>query len=244
MRELIYGRNPVYETLRAGRRAAFEVVLAEGVKPSERIQEIERLCREREIPVRRVAREQLDRLGSGNQGVALEAGGYPYADEEAVFAAGRRRGEAPFLLLLDALQDPQNLGTLIRTAEAVGVHGVFLPPHQAARITPAVVSASSGATEHMPIVQANLANVIRSLQERDVWVIGLDHGERSLPPEKVNLTGALALVVGSEGQGMRRLVRERCDLLLRLPMVGHVESLNAAIAGSIALYMAFRAREG
>lgn len=244
MRELIYGRNPVYESLRARRRQPFGLVIAEGVKSSERIAELEQICRERKIPVRRAARDQLDRIGEGHQGVALEVSPYPYADLDQILRWADGRKEAPFLLLLDSLQDPQNLGTLIRTAEALGVHGVVMPPHQSARVTPAVVSASSGAAEHMRIAQANLATAIRTLKERNVWVAGLEHGPGSRPVEQADLSGALALVVGGEGQGLRRLVRDSCDLLLRLEMVGMVESLNAAVAGSIALYLAFQRRSG
>jgi 23S rRNA (guanosine2251-2'-O)-methyltransferase len=136
------------------------------------------------------------------------------------------------------------LGTLLRTAEAVGVHGVLLPYAHTATITPAVVSSSSGASEHLLVAQTNLAQTINLLKERDIWVVGLDGGEDAQPVDQVNLKGGLALVVGSEGDGMRRLVQERCDLLMRLPMRGQVESLNAAVAGSVALYLALAARKG
>lgn len=244
MKEVVYGRNPVYECLRAGRRDVFTLLLADGVKRADRVAEIEQLARSRKAVVRQVQRDQLEKIAEGSQGVVLEVSGYPYVGLDRVFRKAEDAGEPPFLLILDALQDPQNLGSLVRTAEAVGVHGVMLPPRQAARVTPAVVSASSGAVEHMLVVQGNLAASIRELKERDLWVVGLDHGERCLPPEKVDLSGPIALVVGSEGQGLRRLVRDSCDFLMRLPMVGQVESLNAAIAGSIALYMTFRTRTG
>ena len=242
MREILYGRNPVMEALRARKRHIHGLMLAEGVKESPEITSLIDLCKPLNVPVRRVPREQIERISPGAQGVALETSEYPYVEFDAVLSHARHSGAPPFLLLLDSIQDPQNLGSLIRTAEAVGVHGICIPPHAAAQVTPAVVSASSGATEHLRIAQVNLVNAIRALKEAEVWVIGLDAGEDAQPPERVNLAGAIALVVGSEGQGMRRLVRESCDLLLRLPMVGKVESLNAAIAGSIVLYMAFRAR--
>jgi 23S rRNA (guanosine2251-2'-O)-methyltransferase len=159
-----------------------------------------------------------------------------------VLALATEKGEDPFVLVLDTLQDPQNLGTLLRTAEAVGVHGVLIPLARTATITPAVVSSSSGACEHLLVVQVNLAQAIRTLKEEDVWVIGLDGGPEAQPAERVNLKGGLALVVGSEGEGMRRLVRESCDLLMRLPMRGQIESLNAAVAGSVVLYLALAAR--
>ena len=146
------------------------------------------------------------------------------------------------MLLLDTLQNPQNLGTLLRTAEAVGVHGVIIPAHRAAEITPAVVSASAGASEHMLVAQANLANAIDRLKETDTWVVGLDESLESKSPSEVRLDGALAVVVGSEGEGIRMLVKSKCDFLLRLPMQGQVESLNAAVAGSVIMYLAFLER--
>ncbi|MFN2152594.1 MAG: 23S rRNA (guanosine(2251)-2'-O)-methyltransferase RlmB, partial [Anaerolineales bacterium] len=139
-------------------------------------------------------------------------------------------------------QDPQNLGTLLRTAEAVGVHGVVIPLARTAQVTPAVVNASSGASEHLLIAQANLSQVISTLKEEGLWIIGLEGSAEASTASQIRLDGPLGLVVGSEGEGMRRLVRESCDLLLQLPMRGQIESLNAAVAGSIALYLAMQAR--
>jgi 23S rRNA (guanosine2251-2'-O)-methyltransferase len=159
-----------------------------------------------------------------------------------MLALAERQSEPPFLLILDALQDPQNLGTLLRTAECVGVHGVLLPLRHTATITPAVVGASSGASEHLLAAQINLAQAIESLKTANVWVIGLQNDAPAEPVERVRLDGALALVVGSEGKGLRPLVRDSCDGLMRLPQRGRVESLNAAVAGSVALYLAWQAR--
>jgi 23S rRNA (guanosine2251-2'-O)-methyltransferase len=242
MREWILGRNPAYETLRARRRQAFRLQIAIGVQEKGNLSEALQLCNQRKVPVERVSRRQLDSLGDGHQGVALETSAYPYSDLDAMFDLADRRDEPPFFLILDALQDPQNLGTLLRTAEIVGVHGVLLPYRRTATVTPAVVGASSGASEHLLIAQANLAQVIAALKEQDVWVIGLESGLQAQPPDDVRLDGALALVVGNEGQGMRLLVRESCDVLLRLPMRGRIDSMNAAVAGSIGLYLAWQAR--
>jgi 23S rRNA (guanosine2251-2'-O)-methyltransferase len=184
----------------------------------------------------------LDEIGQPHQGIAIEASGYPYRSLDEMLDRAQSAGDSPFLLLLDTLQDPQNLGSLLRTAEAVGVHGVLLPLKRTATITPSVVSASSGASEHLLIAQANLAQAIQRLKQNDVWIVGLDAGSDSQPAHQVNLKGPIALVVGSEGGGMRRLVRESCDILLSLPMVGKVESLNAAVAGSVVLYLAFGVR--
>jgi 23S rRNA (guanosine2251-2'-O)-methyltransferase len=189
-----------------------------------------------------VSRTEIDSLGSNHQGVALEAGEYPYHTIYDILDNASKRGEAPFILILDTLQDPQNLGTLLRTAEIVGVHGVLLPLRRTATITPAVVSASSGACEHQWIAQANLHHAINQLKEKGIWVIGLDGSPKAEIPSKIHLDGPLAFVVGSEGGGMRPLVRKTCDLLMRLPMRGQVDSLNAAVAGSVALYMAWQAR--
>jgi 23S rRNA (guanosine2251-2'-O)-methyltransferase len=242
VKEWVSGRNPVYELLRAGRRKAFRLRLADGIQEKGRLEQILVWCRQRKIAVDRVPRAQLDSLGTNHQGVAVEAGDYPYVALPDLLEAADARGEPPFLLVLDALQDPQNLGALLRTAESVGVHGVLLPLRRTALVTPAVVHASSGACEHLLIAQANLAQALQSLKERGVWVMGLEGSQEAQPIDRVDLRGPLALVVGSEGEGMRSLVRSSCDVLLRLPMKGQIESLNAAVAGSIALYFAWQAR--
>jgi 23S rRNA (guanosine2251-2'-O)-methyltransferase len=244
MKEWIYGRNPVYEIIKAGRRQVFRLNLAQSAQLKGRLAEITNLAERIKLEVNTVPRQTLDRLDVNHQGVAIEVSGYPYRGLEEMLALAVERGEPPFILLLDALQDPQNMGTLLRTAEAVGVHGVLMPLRHTATITPAVVAASSGASEHLLVGQTNLAQAMDILVENNLWLIGLDGGPESQPLEQVDLKGPLGLVVGSEGQGMRRLVREKCDVLLRLPMRGQVESLNAAVAGSIALYLALGARAG
>ncbi len=243
MREWIVGRQPVFETLRAARRRYFALLLAKGIRPKGRVAESLRLARQGGIPVREVERSRLDALAPlAHQGIALQVSAYPYAALADVVESARGSGEPPFILILDAVQDPQNLGTLLRTAEAVGVHGVLLPLRRAAAVTPAVVSASSGASEHLRVARANLAQAIQTLKEADIWVVGLDEGKTSRTLGDIRLDGALALVVGNEGQGLRPLVRRNCDFLLRLPMRGRIASLNAATAGSVALYFAWQAR--
>lgn len=242
MREWISGRNPVYEVLRAGRRSAFRLLLAQGVQEAGRLREILSFCSQKNVRIERVPRDRLDAVAPGNQGVALEVSGYDYVALPDITSLAKQRAEPLFVLLLDALQDPQNLGTLLRTAEIVGVHGVIIPPRRAAGVTPAVVNASSGACEHLLIAQSNLAQGISALKDAGAWVVGLETGESARSPDQVSLDGPLALVVGSEGSGMRALVRDSCDFLLYLPMRGQVESLNASVAGSIALYLAWQAR--
>ena len=242
MRETIYGRNPVYETLRAKHRDVFRLQIAEGVQEKGRLTEILELVAQRKIPVERVPRLRLDKLSDSHQGVALEVSGYPYVGLDDILDNARQRCEPLFVLILDTLQNPQNLGTLIRTAESTGVHGILIPTHRAAEITPAVVSASAGATEHMLVAQVNLAQAITELKEAGAWIVGLDENPESRNLSGVPLEGALGMVVGSEGAGIRPLVKSKCDFLLRLPMQGQIESLNAAVAGSVVLYLAYLAR--
>lgn len=242
MKEIIYGRNAVYETLRANRRQVFRLEVADGVQEKGRLTEIVEMARRRKIPLERVARAKLERLKANHQGVALEVSAYPYADLTDIFELAEKRGEPLFVLLLDALNDPQNFGTLLRTAEAVGIHGVVIPLARTVEMTPAVVNASSGASEHLLVTQDNLHQSIEALKKAGAWVVGLEGGEKATAAERVRLDGALGLVVGSEGEGMRPLVAKSCDVLMKLPMRGQIQSLNAAVAGSVALYLASIAR--
>lgn len=237
-REWVYGRNPVWELLRARRRRVYRLLIAQGVEPAEALAQ----AKGAKIPVQRVERQELDRIADHHQGVLAEVDPYPYSEVEAILTRAEERGEPPLILLLDMLQDPQNLATLLRTAEAVGVQGVVIPYRGGAGVSPAVVSASAGASEHLLVAKANLAQTIRVLKGEGVWVAGLENHPDAKLPEEMDLSGAMALVVGNEGEGMRRLVRESCDFLLRLPMRGRLESLNAAVAGSVALYHLWKVR--
>ena len=242
MKEWIYGRNAVYETLRAGRRQPFRLWVAQGVQEKGRLAQSLEMAGRRKAQIEKVPRQRLDAISDGHQGIAIECSGYPYSELMDILDLAEERAESPFVLILDALQDPQNLGSLFRTAEIAGVHGIILPLRHTVTVTPAVVNASSGASEHLLVAQANLAQSIAALKESGLWVVGLESSPVALSPGQVRLDGPLALVVGSEGQGMRPLVRDSCDVLLRLPMKGNIESLNAAVAGSIALYLAWQAR--
>ena len=174
MKELIYSRNAVYETLSAKRRQIFSIEIAEGVQEKGKIEQILKLAKEQKIKVNRVPRPKLDKVHQNNQGIVAEVSGYPYSDVLEILE--HANGELPFMLMLDSLQDPQNFGTLIRTAEALGVHGVVIPSARTVDVTPAVVNASSGASEHMLIAQANLSQTIDALKENDIWVVGLGSG--------------------------------------------------------------------
>lgn len=244
MKEYIYSRNAVYEVLRAKRRDVFRIQVAEGAQEKGRLAEILKLAKERRIPVEKLQRGRLDKVHQNHQGVLAEVSGYSYSDVIEILELAGQRNEPPFVLLLDSLNDPQNFGTLLRTAEAIGVHGVIIPLAHTVEVTPAVVNASSGASEHLLIGRANLAQAIEALKEAEVWIVGLDQAGAELEAGSRHLRGALGLVVGSEGEGIRQLVRSKCDIVLKLPMRGRIESLNAAVAGSVALYLAYLARRG
>lgn len=243
MKEFIYSRNAVYETLRAKHREVFRILIAEGAQEKGRLDDILRMATERKISVERVARARLDKVHQNHQGVVAEVSGYAYSDLVDILEYARQKSELPFVLIIDSLQDPQNFGSLLRTAEALGVHGVVIPLAHAVEVTPAAVNASSGASEHLRITQSNLSQAIDALKDSDVWIVGIDqNGETISDKTEKHLRGAVGLVVGSEGDGIRPLVRSKCDILLKLPMRGQVESLNAAVAGSVALYLSYLAR--
>ena len=235
--DLLYGRNSVAEALRAERRRLRRVLVASGAHG---IEPLISSARSRHVPVESVERHALDRLvGSHHQGVVAEADPFPHARLDELLS----ESPAPLILALDSLQDPQNFGTLLRTALAVGASGVVIPEHRAVAVTPAVSNASAGAVEHLRI--ARVTNLSRSLQElkrHDVWIYGLAVDARQ-PYWEIDLSGSVAVVVGSEGSGLGRLVAETCDALVQIPMApGRIQSLNAAVAGSLVLYEAFRQR--
>lgn len=245
MAQYLYGRWPVLESLRAGRRAFEQVLLAEGIEEKGAVEQISALALQRGVRLRRVPRRVIDDLAhdANHQGVALRVGDYPYVTVERILEHATARAEKPLLLVLDLLQDPQNVGALLRVADAVGVHGVILQERRGVEVTPAVVSASSGAVEHLNVaVVTNLVTAMRGLKEQDIWMAGVDLGADAMPPDRADLNRALALVLGSEGEGVRRLVRETCDFVITLPMRGHVASLNVATAGAVMLYAAWQAR--
>lgn len=245
MSEIIYGRWAVMETMRAGRRQLQQMVLAEGIEEKGIVNDLMTEARQRGLPIKRIPRRMMDDLakGANHQGVILRTGPYTYAEIETVLKLAEERKEKPFLLVLDLLQDPQNVGALLRVADSVGVHGVVLQDRRGVGITAAVTNASSGAAEHLNVVQVtNLVNAMKQLKDCGVWMVGLDIGPNIVPIDRADLNIPLGLVLGSEGEGMRRLVRETCDLLVTLPMRGHVESLNVATVGAIALYAAWQAR--
>lgn len=243
MAEFIYSRNAVYETLIAERRPAVKLFVAETATIQGQLAKILDLAKQKHIPVEKVSKQRLEKHSYQHQGVVLEAGPYPYSDLTEMTELAASRNEPLFVLLLDSLQDPQNFGTLLRTAEAVGVHGVLLPLARTVEVTPSVVNSSSGASEHLLIGRSNLAQAIDILKKEGAWIVGLDEDEYSQTPDKIRLDGAIGIVVGSEGEGIRPLISKKCDFLMRLPMKGKIESLNASVAGSIVLYLTLLARK-
>jgi 23S rRNA (guanosine2251-2'-O)-methyltransferase len=243
MADYIWGRHPVIEALRSSRRV-YRLLLAEGTREVG-LHDLLDAAERRHITVEYVPRRRLDELTQGavHQGCVASVAPRTYADLDDLLALAEQRGEPPLLLILDAIQDVHNLGSLLRTAEAVGAHGLILPEHRAVGVTPAVEKSSAGAIEHLLVAQVtNLTRAVDTLKKRGIWVIGLA-GEATQDYDRVDLNRPLALIVGSEGKGISRLVREHCDFLVRLPMRGKLNSLNAAVAGSIVLYAAWRQRQ-
>ncbi|MBW7959493.1 MAG: 23S rRNA (guanosine(2251)-2'-O)-methyltransferase RlmB [Anaerolineae bacterium] len=250
--EALTRRHPVLEALRAGRRTIYRLHVEQSKgrhADGRELQSILEAARVAGVPVSTEDKSALDRLAQRfgadvkHQGVLLEVGPYPYAEPDEMLGLAERRGEKPLLLLLDLLHGPQNIGTLLRTAEACGVHGVILQDRRAPEITPAVVQYAAGATEHLLIAKVtNMVQTMRALKDAGVWLAGMDMDEEAHALGSIDLDMPLGIVVGHEGEGLRRLVRERCDFIIRLPMRGQVESLNAAVAGSILLYAAWQAR--
>lgn len=230
------------EALLANRRRFVRLTLAEGLEPNERVTEIEELAAQRLVAIDRVPRSVIDaRVPGHHQGIVLEASEYAYVESVDLPALAANKG---VVLALDGVTDPQNLATLLRTAEATGVGLVVMPQDRSARVTPAVVNASSGAVEHLQIMQeVNLVRWLERAKQDGFWVVGMAGDDAAEPLFDTSMRPPVVLVVGSEGDGLRRLVRDCCDLVVALPMAGRIGSLNAAVAGSIGLYEIMRDAE-
>jgi 23S rRNA (guanosine2251-2'-O)-methyltransferase len=242
MSRVVYGLRPVEELLRSGREVAV-VYLAEG-EGSAALRAIAEAARRARVAVEERPKEELGSLAGGgvHQGAVAIAGEFRYLDPEQVIAAATARGGSPLVVVLDGVQDPQNLGAILRSAHVLGADGVILPRDRAAHVTPAVVKASAGATEHLPIALCtNVARTLEQLKAAGIWTVGAiaDGGQ---DPWEVDLAAPTALVLGAEGKGLRPLVARGCDLKVRIPMAGRVASLNVAAAGAILLYEALRQR--
>lgn len=239
--EMIYGKNPVLELLKSNKPVNKVLFATEG--PSGRNREIISLLRDRNIPYHFVDRQTLDRLTDRkrHQGVLAYVAAREYAGVDDILALAAERQEDPFILMLDEIEDPHNLGALLRTVDAVGAHGIIIPKRRSVALTGTVAKTSSGAVEHVRVARvSNLVQTLQDLKKKGCWVSGAHMGGKEA--FKADLTGARVIVIGSEGKGISRLLRENCDDLISLPMRGKVSSLNASVAGSVILYEVLRQR--
>ena len=238
---LIFGRNAVTELLKSG-RSVNKIFMAEGSHDGS-IQKIFALAKNAGVIVEFTKRDKLDKLcGGRHQGVAALAAAVNYSSVEELLALAEAKHELPFLILLDELEDPQNFGAILRTAEAVGVHGVIIPKRRSVQLNATVFKTSAGAAEYVKTAQVtNVAQTLKNLRGLGLKVIGSDMGAE-LDFRQADLSGGVVLVIGSEGKGMRRLTRENCDVLIKIPMVGKINSLNASAAGAVLMYEIFSRR--
>ncbi|MDR3086084.1 MAG: 23S rRNA (guanosine(2251)-2'-O)-methyltransferase RlmB [Christensenellaceae bacterium] len=236
---MLIGRNPIREALKAGSQID-KIFVAKG-DLSGSMRELLSLARERHIQVSEVDRRKLDEIALGHQGIAAQVPMFPYAQLEDLFALAEQRGEKPFFVALDGITDPHNLGAVIRSCECMGAHGVILPERRSVGLTPAAVKASAGAAEWLKVAKVkNLARAIEEIKEKGVFVYAAD--VEGQPIAQAELSGAICLVVGAEGEGLSRLVKERCDGVLSIPLKGRISSLNASVAAGILLYEAAKKR--
>lgn len=237
----IEGKNPVLEALHSGR--AIEKIFVTETDGDRRVREILSKAADRKIKVKKVDKNYISKIAKTpvHQGIVAVTTPYRYASVDSIVERARSIGESPFVLVLDHIKDPHNFGAIIRTAEACGVHGIIIPKVRAVGITPTVVKASAGAVEHIPIARVtNIANTIDKLKELGLWIAGASmEGE---PYTSHDFEGPIGIVVGSEGEGISRLVKEKCDFLLSIPMKGQINSLNVSVATSVLLYEAVRQR--
>lgn len=240
--DVLVGRNAVTEALKSG-RGINKLWIASGDREGS-VSEIAALAKERGIVVQYVERAKIEALAGGHchQGVLAYVAPVPYAELDDILKAAEEKGEAPFLVLLDELEDPHNLGALLRTADATGVHGILIPKRRSVSLNATVAKTSAGAVEYVPVARiGNIAQTLKKLKEKGFWVAGADmDGEKAY--YEADITGPLVLVVGSEGRGMSRLTKEACDFIVSMPMVGRINSLNASVAGSILMYESMRQR--
>lgn len=241
--DLIIGRNAVSEALRSG-RAIDTLMVARGERNGS-IGRIIAECRDNGVVVKEVDRKKLDLMcgGAVHQGIAAYAASHEYASIDDIFALAEERGEKPFIIICDELEDPHNLGAVIRTAEATGAHGIIIPKRRNASLSYVVGKASAGAVEYVPVARvSNIAQTIDELKEKGIWFYAADmDGEDWC---SVNYDGGVGLVIGSEGRGISRLVKEKCDFIVSMPMKGRINSLNASVAAGVLMYEVARQRAG
>ncbi|MGL5712435.1 MAG: 23S rRNA (guanosine(2251)-2'-O)-methyltransferase RlmB [Paraclostridium sp.] len=238
---IIEGRNPVIEAIK-NEREIDKLMIANGAKEGS-IKKIIGMAKEKNIVIQYVDRNKLDEISTSHshQGVIAQVSEYKYYELDQLIQKTKDKGEDPFFIILDEITDPHNLGSIIRTADAVGAHGVIIPKRRSVHITPIVAKASAGAIEYVPVCKVtNIVNTIKTLKENGLWIAAADMDGQTFYEQ--NLTGPIGLVIGSEGFGISRLVKQNCDFTVKMPMVGNVTSLNASVAGSILLYEIFKQR--
>lgn len=239
--DFVFGRHAVVEALQTPDRVN-RVFIQEGTSGRDAAKVIE-LAREKGIQVQTVPKTKIEDLvgNAVHQGLVASIAAYEYAELEDVFKKAEEKGEDPFIVILDGVEDPHNLGSILRTADATGVHGIIIPKRRSASLTATVAKASTGAIEHVPVVRVtNLTQTIEQLKARGVWVFGTDMNGTDY--RKWNTSGPLAIVMGNEGKGVSRIVKESVDEMVTIPMVGHVQSLNASVASALMMYEVFRNR--
>ncbi len=239
--DLVMGRIPVLETLKST-RDIHKIWIQDGVNKGQ-IHPHLTLANERKIVVQTVAKQKLDQMVQGNhQGIVAQVAAYQYAEVTDILAKAKARSEEPFVLILDELEDPHNLGSIMRTADAVGAHGIIIPKRRAVGLTATVAKASTGAIEHVLVARVtNLSQTVDQLKKDGLWIVGTD-ATNSDDYRKLDGTLPLGVVIGSEGNGISRIIKEKCDFLISLPMAGHVTSLNASVAASVLMYEIYRKR--
>lgn len=238
---MVAGRNAVMEALK-GSRSVNKLMIANGSTEGS-IKEIIAVAKEKGVNIQYWDRSKLDSIARGirHQGVLAQVAPVQYAELEDILQVAQDRNEPPFIVLLDELEDPHNLGAILRTADAAGVHGVLIPKHRSCPLSATVAKTSAGAVEHVPVARVgNLVQTIKKLKQEGLWVAAADMDGKDY--YDTDLTGPLLLIIGSEGQGVGRLVKEQCDFVVRIPMVGKINSLNASVAGSILMYEAMKQR--
>ena len=238
---IIEGRNPIIEALKNNR--PIEKIMVNKASKEGSIKKILAMAKENKVIIQEVDRHKLDEMSESHahQGVIAITSDYRYYDLDEILEIPRQNGEDPFFIILDGITDPHNLGSIIRTADAVGAHAVIIPKRRSVQITPIVAKASAGAVEYLPVCKVtNIVNTIKTLKENGLWIAAVDKDGQTFYQQ--NLGGPLGLVVGSEGEGISRLVKQNCDFTVSMPMSGNVTSLNASVAGGILLYEVYRQR--
>ena len=244
-RDKLYGMNPVIEALRAGRPIQ-RLLISDQRKADRDVQEIMRLAKAKGIEVRFATRDAMTREAQNNahQGVIAVASAREYATIDDILRIPEERGQVPFFLILDSIEDPRNLGAILRTAEVAGVHGVIIPERRAAGLTETVAKTAAGALEYVPVVKVvNISNTIQTLKKMGIWIAGAEAGGEMLYWD-ADFVRPTALVVGGEDKGVRRLVQEHCDYLVSLPLMGNITSLNVSVAAGALMYEVLRQRRG